>query len=56
MRISTKDDFFQKPLSEDMAIEKVLLSCLCQGVEFFYELLIYGTLIGLPLYELYVSS
>ena len=27
-----------------------------KGVEFFYEVLIYSTLIGLPLYELHVSS
>ena len=48
LKIETPDELFVKPLSDDVALEK--------GIEFFYELLVYMILIGLPLYELYTTS
>eukprot|EP01017_Pseudomicrothorax_dubius_P021724 TRINITY_DN2336_c0_g1_i2.p1 TRINITY_DN2336_c0_g1~~TRINITY_DN2336_c0_g1_i2.p1 ORF type:complete len:217 (+),score=53.72 TRINITY_DN2336_c0_g1_i2:67-717(+) len=45
LRLSDTDDVYIKPLNEDVAIER--------GVEFFYELLVYGLMISLPLYEMY---
>jgi hypothetical protein len=47
LRLADKSNFFIKPLSEDIAIEK--------GVEFFYELIAYGLLITLPTYEMWVA-
>jgi optic atrophy 3 protein len=41
-------DFFVKPLTQIEAVEK--------GIEFYYELLFYSIIIGLPLYELYRGS
>ena len=37
-------DFFVKPFTDDQALEK--------GIEFFYEILFYCVIIGLPTYEL----
>lgn len=37
-------EFFIKPLNDEQALEK--------GVEFFYEILFYSILIGLPTYEM----
>lgn len=49
------NDFFFKPLNDEVALEKVPLQ-LSQGVEFFYEVLIYTIIITLPLYEIYSSA
>jgi hypothetical protein len=48
LKIPTVDEIFVKPLSDDVAIEK--------GVEFFYEVVLYGILISLPLYEMWHSQ
>jgi hypothetical protein len=40
----TNEDFFVKPLNNELAIEK--------GVEFFYEMIIYMILLGFPIYEM----
>lgn len=46
LKIDTKgEDIFIKPLSDDVALEK--------GVEFFYEILVYSILLGLPIYEMW---
>lgn len=48
-------DFFFKPLNDEIALEKVSNN-VKQGVEFFYEIIIYSILITLPMYEMYQSS
>lgn len=48
LKINTADEIFIKPLSEDVAVEK--------GVEFFYEVLLYGIMISLPLYEMWSAQ
>lgn len=48
-------DFFYKPLNDEVALEKVFILNFIQGVEFFYEILIYALLITLPTYEMYNS-
>lgn len=49
-------DFFFKPLNDEVALEKVNDLNNIQGVEFFYEILIYALLITLPTYEMYNSQ
>ena len=46
LKLETNDDFFVKPLNEDLAVEK--------GVEFFYEIVIYAILIGLPIFVIHL--
>jgi hypothetical protein len=41
-------NFAHKPLSDELALEK--------GIEFFYEILFYCIVIGLPLYEIWRAS
>ena len=48
LSIRGDDDLFVKPLNDEVALEK--------GVEFFYEILIYGVILGLTLYELNRTS
>ena len=48
LSIRGDDDLFVKPLNNEVALEK--------GVEFFYEILIYGVILGLTLYELNRTS
>lgn len=42
------EGFFVKPLTNDQALEK--------GVEFFYEIVFYSILIGIPTYEMYKAA
>jgi optic atrophy 3 protein len=46
LKISSQ--FAYKPLSDELAIEK--------GIEFFYEILFYLIVVGLPVYELWRGS
>lgn len=46
MKIETQ--FAYKPLNDELAIEK--------GIEFFYEIIFYSLVIGLPLYEMIRAS
>lgn len=48
LKINTADEIFIKPLSDDVAVEK--------GVEFFYEVILYGIMISLPLYEMWSAQ
>src|SRR4051812_1045059 len=48
LKIEITDDVFIKPLSDDVAVDK--------GVEFFYEVLFYGIVLSLPLYEMWVQQ
>ena len=48
LSIRGDDDLFVKPLNSEVALEK--------GVEFFYEVLIYGVILGLTVYELNRTS
>ena len=48
LKISTPDELFVKPLTQDVAIEK--------GVEFFYEVIFYMILITIPLCEMYKAQ
>jgi optic atrophy 3 protein len=48
MKIQTDSDMFIKALNDDVAVEK--------GIEFFYEIIFYSIVIGLPLYEMYRAS
>lgn len=46
MKIETQ--FAYKPLNDELALEK--------GIEFFYEIIFYSIVIGLPLYEMMRAS
>ena len=49
MTISLKFTIFKiQAISDDIAVDK--------GIEFFYEIILYSILIGLPCYELYKGS
>jgi cell division protein FtsL len=45
LKIANDEDFYIKPLNNDVALEK--------GVEFFYECFVYAILITLPIYEMH---
>lgn len=48
LNLPSSDMFFVKPISDDLSLEK--------GIEFFYEIIFYAIIIGVPLYEMYVQS
>ena len=45
LKILDEGELYIKPLSNTQAIEK--------GIDIFYEVLLYGIIIGFPIYELY---
>lgn len=46
--LNINSEFAFMPLNEELAVEK--------GIEFFYEIVFYSIVIGLPVYEMYRAS
>ena len=47
LNLDVSDDFFVKPISDELAIDK--------GIEFFYEIIFYFIILSLPIYEMIKS-